>query len=307
MNISLRQLEYVVEAARCHSVTGAARSLNISTSSILMAIDKFEQEFGIQLFVRRRSKGLSTTAAGKRVIARTIRLLDQASAFENDLGPLGPTVSGSIQIGCYSSISPNILPQIIHNMHRDYPDLTVHLHEGDILGIQDFLRSGAVDVLLTYDEGLGKEFDIEPFVKAPPHVVMATNDELANKDKISIREIAKRPLLLLNLPHSSKYVLSLFNRYEIQPNSIQKMETFEMTRSSAAAGLGLAILNIRPVIDETYSGLKVICKPIAEKMNTPRIVLATRHGGRTSRRTDIFARYCRDFFDTEAARDLFVG
>ncbi|MFD2856311.1 LysR family transcriptional regulator [Seohaeicola zhoushanensis] len=77
MNISLRQLEYLLAAARAGSVSGAARSMNVSSSSIFMAIDKFEEEFAIQVFVRQRASGLMLTTEGKRAIERTIRLLDE--------------------------------------------------------------------------------------------------------------------------------------------------------------------------------------------------------------------------------------
>lgn len=63
MLVSLRQLGYVIEAASVGSVAGAAKSLNISASSILMAIDKFEEDVGLQVFVRHRARGLTVTAA----------------------------------------------------------------------------------------------------------------------------------------------------------------------------------------------------------------------------------------------------
>ena len=306
MNVSLRQLEYVVEAARTGSVAGAAQSLSISTSSILMAIEKFEEEFGIQVFVRQRSKGLTVTAAGKRAIARTVNLLDEAVSFASDLGVQGPMTAGDVQIGCYSSISPNIVPQVIGQMRTSHPNLTVHLHEGDIIGIQEFLRSGAVDILLTYDVGLSDEFDTQFLAEAPPHVVLSPHDPLAQHNKISLQQIADHTLLLLNLPQSSRYVMSLFEQFGLMPKRIQKMETFEMTRCAAAAGLGLAILNIRPLTGTTYGGLEVICKPIAEKTRNPSIVLATRKGGSLSRRADIFAQCCHSFFQSNIAGKLFV-
>ena len=46
------------------------------------------------------------------------------------------------------------------------------------------------------------------------------------------------------------------------PGPIQRLESFEMVRSAAAAGLGVAILNVRPPSDTTYSGMNVTCRPL---------------------------------------------
>lgn len=306
MNITLRQLEYVVAASREQSIAGAASSLNISTSSVLMAIDKFEHEFGVQLFVRQRSKGLVTTTAGERAIARTIRMLDEADLFVSDVSGGDTVLSGELRVGSFTSISPNIAPQIIRELGAEYPDLLVHLSEGDIVSIQQGLRDGVVDILLTYDAGLWEEFDSEILANAPPHVVLAENDPLAERDRISIQDIADRTLLLLNLPQSRNYIQSVYDRAGVRPGHVQRLESFEMVRSSAAAGLGVAILNIRPFTDNTYSGLRVVCRPLVDAGPSPKIILATRRGSRISRRAQAFAQQCRRFFQTEAARRLFV-
>lgn len=306
MKITLRQLSYVIAASRHGSISKAAEEMSISTSSILAAIDAFEHEFKIQLFVRRRSKGLSTTETGRRAIARTIQLLDEAAAYAEELRGSDTELRGELQVGAFTSISPSIAPQVIRDLRQSHPELTVHLNEGDMMSIQHNLRDGTVDALVTYDAGLWEEFEMETLANAPPHLVLAQNDPLAQKSVVSLRDLSERTLLLLNLPQSRNYVRALFEQVGATPGPIQKLESFEMVRSAAAAGLGVAILNIRPPYDTTYSGLSVTCRPLAESEPSPNIVLATRAGGRMSRRARAFADQCKRFFATPAAEDLFV-
>lgn len=210
-------------------------------------------------------------------------------------------------MGCFSSISPNIAPLVIRDLQDRYPDLKIDLHEGDLHEIQDLLRSGKVDLLLTYDRGMPDDFDMEFLAEAPPHVLLSEEDPLVNLDYVTLEQICDRPLLLLNLPQSGAYIMSLYERAGLSPASIQRMESFEMLRSSAAAGLGVAILNIKPLTDLTYSGLRVVCQPLKHQLPNPSIVIATRKGGGVSRRAQVFAQCCRDFFETEASRSLFFG
>jgi DNA-binding transcriptional LysR family regulator len=246
------------------------------------------------------------TAAGERAIARTVQLLDETKAYADEMHGSDTRLRGEIRIGAFTSISPNIAPLVIRELRAAHPGLTVHLTEGDIVSIQHSLRDGTVDLLLTYDAGLWAEFASETLVNAPPHAVLATTDPLTRRPVVSLRDLADRPLLLLNLPQSRNYVLSLFERADVAPGPIQRLESFEMVRSAAAAGLGVAILNIRPPNDTTYSGLSVACRPIAETGDSPNIILATRSGGRISRRSMAFSDHCRRFFRTEAAEALFV-
>nr|WP_272209808.1 LysR family transcriptional regulator [Marinicella sp. W31]MDC2875638.1 LysR family transcriptional regulator [Marinicella sp. W31] len=224
MKTTLRQLEYVVAASQARSIARAAEKMRISTSSILAAIDSFEQEFGTQVFVRQRSKGLITTAAGERVIARTIRLLDETRSFSEDLMGRPRQLTGELRVGAFTSVSPNIAPLVIRDLAAEHPELIVHLLEGDIISIQQHLRDGEVDILLTYDAGLHPDFESEVLTSAPPHVVLPQNDPLATHEAVTLTDLAGRALLLLNLPHSSRYVSLLFEREGVTPGPIQKFE-----------------------------------------------------------------------------------
>ena len=63
MNMSLRQLRYVVAAADCGHVTAAAKRLNVSQPSVSSAIAEVEAEIGVPLFIRHHARGVTLTPA----------------------------------------------------------------------------------------------------------------------------------------------------------------------------------------------------------------------------------------------------
>jgi len=67
---NLRHLRYVVEAARHGSITKASRQLLVSQPAISAAVRACEDEFGIRLFIRNPSQGLSLTPSGRTFIKR---------------------------------------------------------------------------------------------------------------------------------------------------------------------------------------------------------------------------------------------
>ena len=84
LRFTLRQLEYLVAVGEAGSIAVAAERVNVSSPSISTAIAQLEQEFGLQLFVRRHAQGLSLTEAGRRMVVEARAAL-QAAARLNDL------------------------------------------------------------------------------------------------------------------------------------------------------------------------------------------------------------------------------
>ena len=147
--------------------------LHISTSSVLAAIDKAEQEFKVTIFARQKAKGLTITHAGRQIILNIEYLLEDVSAFNEKLAGLGQTLTGNLHLGCFQSISSHVLPSIIANLTRDHPGISIHIHEGDVVEIQNLLRDGTVDVILTYDFNMPVNVIKTALVNVPLHVAIA--------------------------------------------------------------------------------------------------------------------------------------
>lgn len=64
LRFTLRQLEYFVAVGEEGSIARAAEVVNVSSPSISTAISQLEQEFGVQLFVRRHAHGLALSRPG---------------------------------------------------------------------------------------------------------------------------------------------------------------------------------------------------------------------------------------------------
>jgi DNA-binding transcriptional LysR family regulator len=299
MNTSFRQLTYVATAARLCNISQAAKDLNISTSSVLAAIDKAEGEFGVTIFVRQKAKGLTITQTGRQIIANIECLLEQVSSFNEKLAGLGRSLIGDLHVGCFQSISAHLLPSIIGNLARDHPGVSIHIHEGDVVEIQDLLRDGIVDIILSYDFNLPDNVIKTTLANVPPHVAVAANSPLSKRASVSLSELQDLPMILLDLPLSRIYIASLFEHQGFQPSIVYRTRTYEMVRSLVAENLGFAIMNLRPLIDDTYGGKKVVCLPIEGNSQGPNLVLSRRPDDYATRIVQVFTEYCQNYFDSE--------
>ena len=299
MNVSFRQLQYVSTAADCGSIRRAAERLRISQSSISAAIDRVEQEFGIQVFVRQPSKGLTVTRSGRQLLQKIAGLLAEVDNFAVKASILNNTLTGELNVGCFAPLSPQFLPSIFRDITERYPAISIHLFEGNVREIQKFLIEGTVDVILSYDVGLSQQISSIQLGEAPPYVVLSENDPLTQQKSIALVDLKDKPMILLDLPESSTYFTLLFETIGSRPNIAHRTETYEMVRSLVAAGLGFSLLNLRPVIDETYDGSHVVCRPLSDKVRAPKFIIGQRRHDFPTLLVKAFSNSCQEFFKSQ--------
>lgn len=302
-----RQLRYIAAAAREGSISAAAETESISPSSILLAIDKFEARYKTQLFVRLKSKGLRLTADGRAMINRINNFIIEFGALERDLERASAQLDGDLRVGMLSTASAIFGPLILKALSSSHPDLTIHITEGSSVDVREQLRTGCVDVALAYDVYVEDGIDVTPLLEAPPYLALAASDPLACEDRVSIQAIAGRPVIVVNKPDMMRYSTSFFERHAVRPSGLYETLSFEAARSAAALGLGLGFLHLRPLVDMTYSGEPIVCRPIAETSVPPTLSILTRSGSRLSRRAQVFVDHCAEFFLSEDAKAYAVS
>lgn len=292
MNYTLRQLAYLVAVADHGSVTAAANALYTSQPGISTAIAQLEEVFGLQFFIRHHAKGVSLTPAGQSFVAAARNLLAHAEDLTQQASELSQEVRGKLDLGCFTTIGPIFLPRLLGALRETCPEIDVHLHEGDTAQLQVALLSGQIELALLYDLDLSPQLAKLPLLSAPPYVLLPAGHALAGKKAVSLVELASEPMVLLDLPHSREYFLSLFRLLEIEPQVRHRSVNFELVRGLVAAGNGYALLNLRPNVDAAYDGGRLVCMPIVEEVPPLSIVLAWPQELKPTRRAQAFMGLC---------------
>jgi DNA-binding transcriptional LysR family regulator len=276
IHFSLRQIEYFDAAARFGGAAAAAKALQVSQPSISKAIAELESMWGEQLFVRLHARGLELTAAGAVRFKQAHALLRQAQALT---APRAQALSGSVRLGCLSTLGARYLPGILARMQADYPGIRVHVEEGDTETLTRQIERGALDTALMYDLGLARNVRLQPVAELWPYALLAHGHALAGKTSLRLADLASEPLVLINLPHSRAYFLSLFHAAGLSPQIAYESASMGMVRTLVANGLGVSLLTTRPVRDVSYDGKKLACRALGGSLRPQIVVLAFPLGG----------------------------
>ena len=71
---------------------------------------------------------------------------------------------------------------------------------------------------------------------------------------MSLKDLARHPLVRLDRPLARPYFDRLFQAQGLAPVIAAEADSTEMVRSLVGAGLGLAVLNMRPLTAVSYGG-----------------------------------------------------
>ncbi|MBB3884830.1 LysR family transcriptional regulator [Acetobacter oeni] len=291
LRVTLRQLEYFVAVGESGSVAGAAEKLNVSSPSISSAIGQLEFSFGIQLFIRRHAHGLSLTQGGMRFLDGAREILARVRLLSEVSNEITGSVRGPLNVGCLLTFAQIILPRLRRGFVDAYPEVVFHQFEHDQQGLFDALRGAKTDIALTYDLNIPSDLDFIPIVDLPPFVLVGEAHPLADRKSVSVPDLADYPMVLLDLPMSSNYFLSLFSDHNVTPVIAERTRDIAVMKSLVANGFGYSLANVRPLSDLAPDGSKLKFISLAGNLRALRLGLLMSEAAKNSLTIRTFVEY----------------
>lgn len=295
LRFTLRQLEYFVAVGEAGSIAKAAEQVNVSPPSISASIAQLEEEFGIQLFVRKHSHGLSLTAGGRVFLKQAARLLADADALHDIAADISEKVRGPLAVGCLLTFAQIVLPALRKKFESAFPEVRVRQverHQGQLL---EMLQRGEIDVALTYDLELSQDLTFEPLMQLPAYVMLPAGHRLALQTGIAPEDLVEEPMVLLDLPFSREYFLSAFQARGLRPNITDRTADIALMRSMVANGFGYGIANMRPLNTMSPDGKPLVFVPLESDLNPLTMGVAMPNAEHRTQTVQAFLDHCRRF------------
>ena len=138
-----KALEYILEIARCRSITKAAQSLGISQSALSQILLRVEREVGMSLFTRQK-RALQLTEAGELYVDTAQKIVDLRNKLSADLKDLSQ--ARHLRIGVTSYWGMLMMKEILPEFHRRYPDQPIELKQYSYANMMDEFLGYRVDI-----------------------------------------------------------------------------------------------------------------------------------------------------------------
>lgn len=292
--LSLTQVRYFVRTAELGSMTATAAEMYIAQSAVSAAVAQLEAAVGSTLFIRQRARGVVLTDQGRTFYAAAVKILDAVDDAVDSVR--SEQLTGSVVVGCFTTLAPFWLPELYERFTTKYPDLDVRIREVAGEEVEHILQRRELEVVLTYSFDYGRGIGFERFSEAPVYAAVSEHSHLADRDVIALEELAEEPLILLDMGKSSNYFLAIFHDAHLRPRIHERFESFEVVRSMVARGHGYTILNQRPSHDLTNDGGRLVTLPITGVRSFLHIGVAHRADEPLSHKAQAFLDECRGLF-----------
>jgi len=202
--ITLRQLRYLAVLAEHRHFGRAAAACAVTQPALSMQIRELEKELGVEL-VERRPGEVAFTEIGAEVVRRAEQVLGATRDLEDFARHGGRTLTGRLRLGVIPSLAPYVLPPILPQLQRHYPDLRVELRETQTLGLLDELSSGALDVVLLALPVESPDIETEPLFDDPFLLAVPATDQRPEGAPVRASDIDRERLILLEEGHCLRH------------------------------------------------------------------------------------------------------
>jgi DNA-binding transcriptional LysR family regulator len=187
--MDLRSLRYFVAVADERHFGRAAARLHVTQPPLSRAIRRLETDLGA-LLLHRSPAGVTLTAAGTALYDEARTLLEQAEYARARVAAAAGTATFTIGILAASDEGAGTsLPGAFRERH---PGVRVRIRETDLTDPTAGLRAGLVDAVLTRTPFDRTGVSIRVLRADPVGVVLRTDDPLACRDALHLRDLEDR-------------------------------------------------------------------------------------------------------------------
>ena len=140
-----REIEYVIVIAQEKTLSKAAERLFVSQPALSRFLLKLEDELGLPLFERKKRQ-LIPTYAGELYLETARNILQLQQKLEKDLSMLKEINHGKLSIGITPGRGHTVLPRILPDFRKRFPDYELQIYEEDVETLERMLSEGTIEI-----------------------------------------------------------------------------------------------------------------------------------------------------------------
>lgn len=238
--MTLRHLTIFVSVYEHNSITKASSALHIAQPSVSLAIKELGEYYGIQLFDK-IGRGIMPTEAGKELYNYAIHIVSLFDEMEQRIKNWDTI--GILRIGASIAIGTHILPGLIKEYQKLFPDLRVEVTINKSAAIEQLILDNKIDIGLIENQPGHSDILSQPFMKDTLCAIVANDNPLAVKESVTLEELAAHPFLMRDKGSGGREVLdAYFSLNDIQVHPLWESSSTQAIVKAVSMGIGVAVL-----------------------------------------------------------------
>ncbi|BCP54919.1 LysR family transcriptional regulator [Kaistia sp. 32K] len=291
MSLTLQKLRNFLVIAEEGQFLRASQRVGISQPTLSAQIKELESELGVTLFSR-TTRRIQLTTEGERFFERVTKMLSDLEVAVTEVREQAALKHGRVTIAATPSLANSVLPPLMAEFRRAFPDIDVRLLEEISEGVDHLVRQGIAD--FGVGPGIGRQMDLSfsPLFEERFFAVVPLEHPLGRMDTLPLAALPERELITLAKGTGIRDVLEQV----LRDNGMEIGTSHVLTRADSVislveAGLGVGLLPELSVARVNPKRARII--PITEPEISRNIGLIERKGGSSSSASSAFLRMLR--------------
>ncbi|MFB9133729.1 HTH-type transcriptional regulator CysB [Vibrio sp. AK197] len=243
--MKLQQLKYIVEVVNHNlNVSATAESLYTSQPGISKQVRLLEDELGIQIFERSGKHLTQVTSAGEDIIRISQEILSRVESIKAVAGEHTHPEMGTLNISTTHTQARYALPEVIKGFTTRYPKVSLHMHQGTPTQLSEAIAKGTANFAIATEAlHLYQDAVMLPCYHWNRSIVVPKGHALAQKDKVTIEELAAYPLVTYVFGFTGRSELdTAFNRVGLTPKVVFTATDADVIKTYVKMGMGVGVI-----------------------------------------------------------------
>jgi len=258
-----RRLQVFQTVARLLSFTKAAEELHMTQPAVTFQVRQLEEQYNTRLFDRTHNR-ISLTEAGRKVYESAVHIFELYAEMDNAVRELTGNVGGVLILGASSTIAEYMLPVLLGDFKKEYPDVSIRLKVSNSDGIVSQVENNTIDLGVVEAPVNNKNLVVEQCRTDELVLIVPPGHELASRDKVSPKELINYPFICREEGSGTREVMleSMLadGGSAADLNIVMELGSLEAIKGAVEAGMGISVLSSATVVKELKLGTLVAIK-----------------------------------------------
>ncbi len=275
MYIELRHLRTIRAVHQAGGLGRAAEMLNMTQSALSHQVAGLEDQAGMELFVR-RSKPMTLSAAGIRMLRAAERILPEIDAMEEEFRSLRSGKTGRLHIAIQCHACFDWLFPVLEQFRHAWPEVDVDIRAGLAFDSFPALAREEVDLVISSNPEPLAGIVANPLFDYAPTFVASSQNPLAAKAMIEATDLRDQVLITYPVGRDKLDVFTdLLTPAKVEPRGQRQVELTAVILMLVGSNRGVAVLPDW-VIRDVKSNADYVTRPLAPGNLTRRLFACTR-------------------------------
>ncbi len=260
--MKLQQLKYLVAIVdNGMNITAAADAVFTSQPGVSKQIKMLEEELSLQLFVRKGKSLTSLTDAGKQVVKRSRRILNEADNIKQMSSELAGSLKGELTIATTETQARYVLPDMLEQFQKKYTGIALRLHQGTSEQISSQVMQQDADfAIASGNSDLFEDLVTFPMYTWERIILVKPDHPLAKLENVSLKDIARYPIISYTYSFDQESSLAqVFKDAGVEPNVVFTAQDPDVIKTYVRKGMGIGILACMAFDEKRDSDLVAVC------------------------------------------------